>query len=135
MIRSLNPIQRYSCFISDNSKDTPLAERLHADLQKNSARCCFAPEDLNLREKIRIGIEQSIRVQDELLLVLSELSIRSGWVNKEVQAAMEQERKQKRTVCIDNAVLKFEDGWQAEIRRWRNLVDLRGWGRTCPKGV
>jgi len=40
------PVQFYSCFISYSSKDEEFAKRLHADLQNNSVRCWFAPEDM-----------------------------------------------------------------------------------------
>jgi hypothetical protein len=131
LIGSTDPIQFYSCFISYSSKDTPLAERLYADLQSKGVRPWFAPEDLKIGEKIRVGIDESIRVHDKLLLVLSKNSVESEWVEKEVETAMEQERKQKRTVLfpirLDDAVLKIDSGWPADVRRWRNTGDFRRW--------
>ena len=124
-------IQFYSCFISYSSKNHPFAERLYADLQSKEVRCWFAPEDLKIGEKIRVGIDESIRKYDKLLLVLSKHSIESEWVEKEVETAMEQERKQKRTVLfpvmLDNSVLEIESGWPADIRRSRNIGDFRKW--------
>jgi hypothetical protein len=100
-------------------------------LQCKGVRCWYAPEDLKWGEKIRIGIDQSIRVHDKLLLVLSKHSVQSEWVEKEVETAMEQERRQKRTVLfpirLDDAVMKIEDGWPADIKRSRNIGDFRRW--------
>ena len=124
-------IDFYSCFISYSSENQPFAERLHSDLQSKGVRCWFAPEDLKLGEKIRVAIDESIRLHDKLLLVLSKHSVQSQWVEKEVETAMEQERKQKRTVLfpvmIDNSVMKIESGWPADIRRSRNIGDFCKW--------
>jgi TIR domain-containing protein/pentapeptide repeat protein len=73
-------IQFYSCFISYSSKDQEFVERLHADLQNKGVRCWFAPEDLQIGDKLRITIDESIRLHDKLLLVLSEHSLMSDWV-------------------------------------------------------
>jgi hypothetical protein len=50
--------------------------------------------------RFRVGIDEAIRVHDKLLLVLSKNSVASDWVEKEVETAMEQERRQKRTVLF-----------------------------------
>src|SRR5215471_3522555 len=74
------PFQFYSCFISYTSKDHAFAERLHADLQNNGVRCWFAPEDMKIGDRIRPRIDETIRVYDKLLLVLSKASVASQWV-------------------------------------------------------
>ena len=73
-------IDFYSCFISYSSKDASFAERLHADLQQKGVRCWFAPEDLKICDKFRPRIDESIRIYDKLVVILSEESIRSPWV-------------------------------------------------------
>ena len=124
-------IKFYSCFISYSSKDQLFAERLYADLQNKGVRCWFAPEDLKIGEKIRTGIDESIRRHDKLLLVLSRASLESDWVEKEVETAMEREREQKRTVLfpvrLDDKIMKIQNGWAADIRRTRNIGDFKKW--------
>jgi hypothetical protein len=70
-------------------------------------------------------------VHDKLLLVLSKDSVKSEWVESEVEAAFEKERKQKRTVLfpirLDDAVMETEEAWAAEIRRTRHIGDFREW--------
>ena len=95
-----NAFEYYSCFISYSSKDQSFTERLYADLQNKGVRCWFAPEDMKIGDKIRDRIDQSIRIHDKLLLVLSENSINSAWVEKEVETAFEEERKRKKTVLF-----------------------------------
>jgi uncharacterized protein YjbI with pentapeptide repeats len=125
------PIQFYSCFISYSSKNKDFANRLHADLQDKGVRCWFAPEDLKIGDKFRVGIDESIRVYDKLLLILSEHSITSDWVEKEVETAMEKEREQKRTVLfpirLDDMVMKIKTGWAADVRRTRHIGDFTRW--------
>ena len=132
-MRSLTeqPIQFYSCFISYSSKDAELAQRLYADLQSRGVRCWFAPEDLKIGERFRRRIDEVIRVYDRLLLILSENSVASSWVEKEVETAMESEDEQKRTllfpVRLDDSVMEIKTGWPADVRRTRHIGDFRKW--------
>lgn len=123
--------QYYSCFISYSHKDEAFAERLHADLQQVGVQCWFAPKDLKIGERIRVGIDQSIRGHDKLLLILSEHSMASDWVEQEVETAFEQERKRGETMLfpirLDEVVMKLEVGWAAHIKRTRHIGDFREW--------
>lgn len=83
------PIQFHSCFISYASNDQAFAERLHADLQSKGVRVWFAPRNLKIGDKFRSEIDKAILVYDKLLIVLSEHSINSSWVEKEVETAFE----------------------------------------------
>jgi hypothetical protein len=84
-------IQFYSCFISYSTKDQEFADRIHADLQNKGIRCWFAPRDLPIGGKILDEIDAGIRLRDKLLLILSEHSIKSDWVEDEVTKAFEEE--------------------------------------------
>jgi uncharacterized protein YjbI with pentapeptide repeats len=126
-----NPIQYYPVFISYSSQDDEFARRLYNDLQGSHVRCWFAPEDLKIGARTRVGIDEAIRVHDKLLLVLSEHSVASDWVEQEVETAMERERKTGRLVLfpirIDDAVFDQESGWAAHLRRTRNIGDFTKW--------
>jgi hypothetical protein len=125
------PIDFYSCFISYSSQDDDFAQRLHADLQQKGVRCWLAPEDLKIGDKFRTRIDESIRVYDKLMVVLSENSIRSRWVEEEVEAAFEREDKQKKLVLfpirLDDAVMETDQAWAASLRRTRHIGDFRAW--------
>jgi len=124
-------IKFYSCFISYSSADQEFAERLHADLQAKGVRCWFAPEDLKIGDRFQERIEESIRVFDKVMIVLSDASVRSRWVEREVNAAWEREEREKRTVLfpirIDDAVLLAPQPWAADVRRSRQIGDFRCW--------
>jgi hypothetical protein len=124
-------IQFYSCFISYSSKDRDFAERIYTDLQNKGVRCWFAPEDLKIGDKIRDRIDESIRLRDKLLLILSESSIESDWVEHEVESAFEEERLGGRTILfpirLDDAVMDSNKAWAALIRRTRHIGDFTLW--------
>ncbi|RJX30625.1 MAG: toll/interleukin-1 receptor domain-containing protein [Desulfarculus sp.] len=126
------PIQFYSCFISYSSKDDDFACRLHADLQSNKVRVWFAPEDMKIGDKIWDRLDRTIRIHDKLLLILSEHSIDSDWVEKEVETAFEKERQNPgKTVLfpirLDGAVMETNKAWAADIRRTRHIGDFTNW--------
>lgn len=132
-VRSLvvKPIDYYSCFLSHSSRDKEFAKRLHADLQSEQVRCWYAPEDLRIGDKFRQRIDEAIQVYDKLLLVLSENSVNSPWVETEVETAFEKERQRKRLVLfpirLDNAVMETREAWAADIRRQRHIGNFSQW--------
>lgn len=124
-------IQRYSCFISYSAKDQDFANRLHADLQNKGVRCWFAPHDMPIGGKIWDEIDTAIRLRDKVLLILTEHSIKSDWVEDEVTKAFAEERKRGRTVLfpirVDDAVMDADEAWAAKLRDQRHIGDFRQW--------
>jgi len=124
-------IDFHSCFISYSSKDDPFAKRLYADLQNNSVRCWFAPEDMKIGDNIHVRIDEYIRLYDKLLLVLSEHSLTSTWVEREVAAALEKEQQQGQRVLfpirLDESVMQTTEAWAADIRRRKHIGDFTRW--------
>jgi hypothetical protein len=126
------PIEFYSCFISYSSKDQEFAERLHDDLQAKGVRIWFAPHDMRIGARIRPTIDESIRTYDKLLIVLSENSVGSQWVEQEVETALAGEREQEgKTVLfpirVDDAIMEMKSGWPALLKNTRNVGDFTRW--------
>jgi uncharacterized protein YjbI with pentapeptide repeats len=123
-------IQYYSCFISYSTVDDEFAKRIHADLENNGVRCWFAPHDLPIGEKILDSIVEAIRLRDKVLLILSEHSIQSEWVEDEVTKGFEEERKRGQIVLfpvrLDNAVMTTTEAWAAKLRE-RHIGDFLRW--------
>jgi uncharacterized protein YjbI with pentapeptide repeats len=123
-------IEYFSCFISYSTKDQEFADRIHAELQAQGVRCWFAPHDIPIGGKILDEIDAAIRRRDKLLLILSEHSIKSDWVETEVTTAFEEERKRKQNVLfpirLDDAVIDTKEPWAAQLRQ-RNIGDFRKW--------
>src|SRR5256884_7684610 len=97
------------------------AERLHADLPDNGIRCWYAPEDMKIGDKFRVRIDESIRLYDKLLLVLSEDSLASNWVAYEVEKALNKEPEGTPNVLfpirLDKTILTCDTDWAKDIRR------------------
>lgn len=127
-----NPIQFYSCFISYSSKDDAFTAKLHRDLTAEGIKAWRAPDDLKIGDKLRPRIDEAILLHDKLLLVLSENSISSAWVESEVEAALEKERRNPEhtvlfPVRLDESVMETSVAWASEIRRTRHIGDFGTW--------
>jgi uncharacterized protein YjbI with pentapeptide repeats len=125
------PIQFFSCFISYSSKDQKFADRLHADLQNKGVRCWFAPHDMPIGAKIIDAIDEAIRLRDKVLLILSENSVASDWVEGEVTRSLDEERERKQVVLfpvrIDDTVLTTNKPWTRLLRGQRNIGNFTCW--------
>ena len=100
------------------------------DLQNSGVRCWFAPHDLPIGDKILDALDAAIRLLDKVVLILSEHSITSNWVEDEVTAGFEEERKRGQNVLLpvrlDEAVMNTNEAWAAKLRA-RNIGDFRKW--------
>jgi len=129
--------QYHSCFISYSSQDETFAKKLVDDLQAHGIDCWFAPKDMKIGARIRSTIHRSIRDKDKLLIVLSVNSIRSGWVETEVEAAFAQEIERAKQnssddtilfpIRIDDTINQATEAWAEEIRQTRHIGDFTGW--------
>ncbi len=96
LVAAGTPFEFYSCFISHSTLDKEFVERLYADFQANNIRCWYAPHDIKGGKKIIDQIDRAIRVNDKTLLVLSEKSMKSDWVETEIRKALESEKESKK---------------------------------------
>jgi hypothetical protein len=95
-----------------------------------SVASCGA-SDLKIGDRFQERIEESIRLYDKVMIVLSEASVQSRWVEREVNAAYEREARENRTVLfpirIDDAVMNAAQPCAADIRRTRHIGDFCQW--------
>jgi uncharacterized protein YjbI with pentapeptide repeats len=127
-MNSERPFEYYSCFISYSAKDEKFAEKLYADLKKEHVNCWFAKESLKIGDIIRPTIDQAIRENDKLLVIMSKNSIDSPWVKDEVESAIEEKGISKRKILfpimIDSTALKTRTDWGARIKRQIHIGDF-----------
>ncbi len=120
-----------SCFISFSGNDRNFIEKLGDDLQREGIRCWHAPEEMKMGDAIRQQIDQLIRIQDKLLVVLSKFSVESPWIQKEVQAAIEEERNRNRAVLfplrLDNGRMEAEKDWLDNLQKTHQIYDFTAW--------
>lgn len=124
-------LSHQSCFISHSSKDLEFAEKLYSDLQNKGVRCWFASEDLKIGDKTWDSIYHYIRMRDKVLLILSENSISSEWLENEVNAALSEENKRKKPILfpirVDAAILASDQAWAEYINKTRNVCNFSNW--------
>lgn len=139
LIAGIQPIQFYSCFISYSSKDEEFARRLHARMRQEGLRVWFAPEDMKGGDYFSDQIDRAIRVYDRLLLVLSEYSMASNWVIREIKRARKVEEREGRKKLFPISLSGYEvlRGWECldhdsgldlaeEVRRF-HIPDFSNW--------
>jgi hypothetical protein len=114
LARSVARIQFYSCFISHSHGDEAFARQLHVRLQEEGLRVWYAPEEMKAGRKLREQIDEAIMLHDKLLLVLSEASMASKWVETEIRKARKRERKEGRQVFFPIGLVAFKPS----IRDW-----------------
>lgn len=116
LIGAVEPIQLQSCFISYSAKNQKFAERLHSRMRQAGLRVWFAPEDMKGGRYSDEQIDQAIQLHDRLLLVLSEDSIQSKWVEREIKKARKVERAEKRRKLFPIRLVGMET-----LRKWECL--------------
>jgi uncharacterized protein YjbI with pentapeptide repeats len=131
-----DPSEYYSCFVSYSAKNQDIADCLKKDLQQQGVRCWLASENIKSGKKVRHELDKTIKIQDMLILILSEAAIESFWVENEVRAAFERERVRKSTcndaqvlfpITVDNAIFTTKKAWAEMLRSTKNICDFRAW--------
>jgi hypothetical protein len=120
-----------SCFISHSSVDSEFVHKLIRDLKSAGVRCWYAPEDMKIGDEILNALRQAISMNDIVVLVLSQASTGSGWVQDEVTKVFAEERSfgalKLFPIMIDDSAINADIGWVAKIRESRNIGDFRNW--------
>jgi uncharacterized protein YjbI with pentapeptide repeats len=128
----LDSNSRYpNCFISYSSKDQDFVDKLYNDLKKAGVSCWYDSNDLNVGDKLRTVIDEAIKKNEKVLLVLSENSIESDWVGIEVEKAFRKEKELGVVVLfpirIDDSVMSSDQDWAFHIRKQRHIGDFSNW--------
>ena len=116
LVGATQAIQFYSCFISYSNQDDDFAKRLHARMRQANMRVWFAPEDMKGGKKLNEQIESAIHLNDRLLVILSENSLRSKWVLNEIRRARAVEEREHRRKLFPIRLIDFK-----HIQEWEKL--------------
>jgi hypothetical protein len=127
----------YSCFISHSAKDKPFCERLYADLQVKDVRTWYFPEDAKWGETVWGEIDRGIKIYDKLVIVLSENSLRSKPVLREVQRSLDREDKEHKNILFPITLDRYVfDTWEHERKAdvlEKVVGDFSGWEKDAAK--
>lgn len=99
--RPLNQVIDFaSCFLSHSTKDGEFVSHLYDRLTEVGVRAWYAPHDIAPGEHLDRQLDDAIKVNDRMLLVLSARSIKSNWVQREILTARKRERSEKRRILF-----------------------------------
>ena len=130
-VRGTQPIQKHSVFLSYSHHDRAFVDALQTELDDAGIRCWRDVHDLSAG-RLDKQIDRAIRLNPIVILVLSEHSVRSDWVEWEVSRARELERESQRDVLCPVAL---DDSWQtsswsaplrAQISKY-NVLNFDDW--------
>jgi uncharacterized protein YjbI with pentapeptide repeats len=135
MVALTTKTKYHSCFVSYSESDKGFASRLHSDLREVGVQSWLDSIDMRVAEDVEGQIADAIPAHDKLLVVLSESSIRSKWVAREVERALKLEHTEKRTkvypVRLDDAILSIAESEPLGLLKQRHIGDFRDWGNPA----
>lgn len=118
------------CLLRCTNEDQAFAERLHADLQSRGVRCWLVPRDIERGTVISASNDEVLRFYDKFVLVLSEHTVASHWVQHEVEVALSKELNGKQRFLyplrLDKAVLDSTESWAIQLHH-RSIADFARW--------
>ena len=119
-----------SCFISYAEEDRLIADKLHADLLASGVPCWYFPVSAHSGETVWHEIGNAIRRYDQLVVILSEASLRSQGVIREIRRGLRQEADTGRRVLfpvrLDDAVLEWKHELAVDLQEVV-IADFRKW--------
>jgi hypothetical protein len=110
-------------FLSHSSQDKEFAQRLASDLQMRGVRVWIADEQVKVGDKIIDAIHEGISSSQWVIVLLSENSMRSDFISKELLFALDEEKKKDRPfilpILIGDAELpdSLQDRQYADFRK------------------
>lgn len=121
----------YSCMIAYSGSDVSIAAELYRSLRSRGVQCWFAPVDLRIGDKLPSAIESAAHYYDKMLLLLSETSKDSPWLETEVAAVLKREETEHRQIIMafllgDTNKLLHRLTWVRRIFANQQFVELFG---------
>jgi hypothetical protein len=130
-LRATRPIQINNLFISYSHHDAPFVDQMDKHLTSNGVRFWRDLHDATAG-RLERQIDRAMRLNPTVVLILSEHSINSDWVEHEAASARELEKELKRDVLCPIALDDtWKDcDWPMVLRRQimdYNILDFSQW--------
>lgn len=123
MTRQMSKERREHLFLCHSSVDKPFVRMLAHDLNERGVRVWLDEWELRVGDSLRERIEQAILQSGWLAIVVSQDSVRSAWVQRELSAALADELERRRVfvlpVLLDDAPIPLflRDKIYADFRK------------------
>jgi hypothetical protein len=129
--RPAEPTPYYSCFLSYSAQDAAFVTKLVSDLSDAGVNCWLDTKDMRTGASIEQEIRRGLSSQDKLLLVLSQSSVRSRWVEEELRFALSLERERRGEIVfplrLDSSVFESDSPLLNNLGNSRHISDFEGW--------
>jgi hypothetical protein len=99
-VRHVQHAHERVAFISHSAKDKPFVRKLAADLVTSDVRIWLDEQRILVGDSIPEKIAQGLAESDFFLIVVSENSVGSEWVKKELNAALVNEIERRKVVVL-----------------------------------
>lgn len=129
--RAKGPLYIGGVFISYSRDDSKFVDKVYKSLYDEGASVWLDRHDA-LAGSLTKQVSRAIRLNDVVLLVLSNVSVKSDWVEHELNMARKKEKEEKRDVLCPVAL---DDSWKVKVEEeplWhqltkKNILDFSGW--------
>jgi hypothetical protein len=111
------PTKRFqTVFISHSHQDHDFVAKLNQALRERGIRTWFSPEEIRPGSKLSESIFSAIDSFDRLIVVLSEHSMSSQWVNSELHRAYQRQRSEKQNILFPISIVPY-----GKVKEWRSF--------------
>lgn len=128
--------QLYPVFLSHSSIDKPFASKVYNELSNQGCQIWYDEYQINPGDVIHKKIYHGIENFDKLLLICSENSLNSWWVNDEIEKILAKERQLTKKygkqynllipIKIDDYVHSWDSHYKTIIEQ-RSIGDFKNW--------
>ena len=110
-------------FISHSAKDKPFVRKLAADLVANGVKVWLDEQRILVGDSIPEKIAQGLAESDFFLIVVSQNSVASAWVKKELSSALVHEIERRKVTVLP---VKLDDAQMPDSINDKLYADFRG---------
>ncbi len=129
-------IRLYPAFLSHSWANKPFARKLYEALIAKGVNVFFDEKKIKPGDEMFTALGRGIEHYDKTILVCSEASLSSWWVDHELEMVFDKERALQKEIgekfgllipiTIDDHIFKWTDGKRMAIEK-RNIGDFRNW--------
>ena len=126
-----------SCFIIHSVEDKAFSECIYTDLQANGVRTWYFAEDAKWGKTVWGEIDRKTKIYEKLVVVLSEKSLQTQIVLREIERSLDREDKEQKKILFPITLDRYVfDTWdharKADVVD-KTVGDFIGWDKDAAK--